>query len=170
MAGTALWTLRGDPMSFLAKALTLVVTFSTAAAALSALPWCVRAGWRGLWHLSKASSLRQVAKTALKALTRAELLEGPYRASKIVAERGKRDLVRCTLQDVTTRERSLFLDAMEEVLGLIDDGRYVMMRKSPLRLYFIRDSFGVPTEFAKQKESAEFFRRVWSRTIRSYTL
>jgi len=151
------------------RSLLLVLAIVSALTAIVALPRCIRALWRLLWHGPVASSLRQVGKALLKAMVRAELIETDIARLRVIARRleyGRRMrrpyVVACSLGGGSTRERSVFLEALQELLGPIEDPRYVLVRKSVLGWLARKDYHSVPRALGRNKETAEFFRKMWS--------
>ncbi len=147
------------------RAFLLLVAIFAAIAALAALPKCLKALWLFLWHGSVASSMRQVGKAVVRSLAQAEIIETNRWQLKVVAQRQEYGFVSCSLKGATTRERSVFLDAMQEVLGPIENPRYVLVRKTPLGWLMRKDYHEVPALLGKKKESAEYFRKMWARYV-----
>jgi hypothetical protein len=140
----------------------LVLAIAFALAAMAALPKCIKALWLFLWHGPVASSMRQIGKTVLKAMIQAELIETDFSQLRVIAQPLDGGFVGCSLKGGTTRERSLFLEALQELLGPIENPRYVLVRKSPLGWFVRKDYHPVPKALGKNKEAAEYFRKVWS--------
>ena len=147
------------------KASLLMLAVFAAAAALAALPKCLKALWLFLWHGSIASSMKQVGKAVVRSLAQAEVIETSPWQLKVVTHRQEYGFVSCSLKGATTRERSIFLEAMQEVLGPIENPRYVLVRKTPLGWFMRKDYHTVPTVLGKNKESAEYFRKMWARYV-----
>jgi hypothetical protein len=76
--------------------------------------------------------MKQIGKALVKSLIQAEVIETNPCQLKVVARQQEYGLVSCSLKGATTRERSIFLEALQEVLGPIENPRYVLVRKSPL--------------------------------------
>jgi superfamily II DNA or RNA helicase len=147
------------------KASLLMLAIFTAIAALAALPKCLKALWLLLWHGSVASSMKQIGKALVRALAQAEVIETNPWQLKVVTQRLELGFVSCSLHGATTRERSVFLEALQEVLGPIENPRYVLVRKTPLGWLMRKDYHAVPAPLAKNKESAEYFRKMWARYV-----
>jgi len=143
---------------------------ASALAALAALPKCLKALWLFLWHGPVASSMRQVGNAVFKAMAQAELFETRTAQLRITARRLDYGFVGCTLKGGTTRDRSIFLDALREVLGPVENPRYVLIRKSPLGWFTRKDYHTVPKVLGKNKETAEYFRKMWALRVGSAEL
>jgi len=144
------------------KTAVLILSIASALAAIASVPSCVRPLWRLLWHGSPASSIRQVGKALLKAKAQAGSIETNIARLRVVARRLDLGLVGCSLQGGSTRERSLFLEAMQELLGPVEDPRYVLIRRSSRGWFARKDYHSVPQVLGKNKEIAEDFRTMWS--------
>ena len=147
------------------RGMLILLAIAAAAAALAALPKCLKALWLCLRHGSIASSMKQIGKAVLKAMVQGELIETSLSQLKVVARPLDRGFVGCSLQGGTTRERSIFLDALQEVLGPIENPRYVLVRKSLLGWFLRKDYHTVPTALGRNKDLAEYFRKMWSRHV-----
>jgi len=70
--------------------------------------------------------------------------------------------VTCSLKGGTTRERSIFLEALQEILGPVENPRYLLVRKTPLGPLMRKDYHTVPKVLGRRKEWAEHFARMWA--------
>jgi superfamily II DNA or RNA helicase len=140
----------------------LLIAIFAAIAALAALPKCLKALWLFLKHGSVASSMKQIGKAILKSLIHAELIETSHWHLKVVARRHNYGSVGCYLKGGTARERSIFLEALQEVLGPIKNPRYVIVRKTPLGWLMRKDYHAVPLMLGKNKDTAEHLRKMWN--------
>jgi hypothetical protein len=155
-------SVEGQSQDVSGKRLLLVVAVAAALAALAAMPKCLKALWLFLRHGSVASSMKQIGKAVLKAMAYAELIETNLAQLRVVARRLDYGFVNCTLKGGTTRDRSIFLEALQEVLGPIENPRYVLVRKTPLGWLTRKDYHTVPKALGKNKEFAEHFRKMWA--------
>ena len=141
----------------------LLLAIAFLVAALVALPKCLKALWLTLRHGPVAGSMKQVAKALLKALAYAEVIETPLRKMDVRAEKHEYGVVACSLHGATTYEKSIFLDALQELLSGVDNPRYLMIRKSPLGPFMRKDYLAVPTLLGRNKELAQYFAAMWKR-------
>jgi hypothetical protein len=165
------------------RGLLILLAVATGAAALAALPKCLKALWLFLRHGSIASSMKQVGKAVLQAMVQGEVIGAAgrvpctdlhdtqrsnaawYAPYKVVTRPLDHGFVSCSLKGGTTRERSLFLDALQEVLGPIANPRYILVRKALLGRFVRKDYHAVPTTLGKNKDLAEYFRKMWARHV-----
>ncbi len=148
-----------------ASTLMLLLAVASAAAAVAALPSCAKALWLLLRHGRVASSMRQVGKALLASLAQVEAIKTRPAHIRIIAQDRAYGLVSCTLKGATTRERSVFLEALQELLAPVDNPRYILVRKTRLGSLVRRDYHAVPKLLARNKESAEHFARMWTRYV-----
>jgi hypothetical protein len=80
------------------RGLPLLLAIASAAAALAALPKCLKALWLCLRHGSVASSMKQIGKAVLKAMVRGELIETGISQLKVVTRPLDYGFVSCSLR------------------------------------------------------------------------
>jgi len=139
-------------------------------AAIVSLPSCLKALYLFAKHGPITSSIKQIGEALIRALIYAKLIKTPISKLNIVAESDKYGVVRCSLAGGTTYEKSLFIDALEEILGPIDNPRYLLVRKTYIGRLLRKDYHVVPQELARKKENAEYFMRMWSKYVGSTKL
>ena len=131
------------------KGFFLFLLFVSAIAAIATLPSFIRATWLLLRYGSVTGSLRQIGNALLKALYQTELIDTDLRQMKVKTEKLDELAVLCRLEGATTFEKSLFLDALGEILSPIENPRYLLVRKSKLGFLNRRDFHAVPTYVPK---------------------
>ncbi len=147
------------------RATLLLFGIAFAAGAVVALPKCLKAVYLFLRHGPVASSMKQIGKALVRALAHGGIIETDVSKLKVVTSRRKYGFVNCSLEGGTTRERSIFLDAMQEILGPIGNPRYILVRKTRLWRLLRRDYHVVPSVLGRNKELAEYFGRMWGRRV-----
>lgn len=136
---------------------------------LATLPALLRTAWIAFRHLPPDGSLRQIAAAVHEALVEArEVREVPGPAPVRVAELEDGTFA-VALAGATYRDSVVFADALEEVLGPIDNPRYLVTRTGG---WFRRreDVHAVPESLGARKELAEAFHRAWRRRLGPSTL
>jgi hypothetical protein len=147
------------------RGLLLLLAVASGFAAVAALPKFWKAVWLFVRHGPVASSMKQIGKALLKALVEAEAIETRSSQLRVIARRREYGFVTCSLKGGTTRERSVFLEALQELMSAIDNPRYVLVRKNPLGPLMRRDYHPVPKVLARRKELAEYFRKMWEKHV-----
>ncbi len=152
-------------LTVLAKNAFLLMGIAVIVAAIAALPKCTKALILFIKHGPIASSMKQIAKALLESMFHAKLIKTNIKKIKIVTNKSKRGLVNCSLKGAQTYEKYLFLDAMQEILGPIENQRYIMVRKTPLWKLTRKDYHVVPTMLGRKREFAEHFAAVWRQYV-----
>ncbi|MHC4476384.1 MAG: DEAD/DEAH box helicase family protein [Planctomycetota bacterium] len=152
---------RSYPLSGLLK----LVMVALIAGAVAALPKCLKALYLFARHGPVSSSIRVIGKALVRALAHAELVETDVSKLKVRSSRGEFGIVSCSLAGGTTYEKSLFLDAMQEILGPIANPRYIMVRKSRLLGFVRQDYHAVPQVLGRNKRFAEYFAKMWTKYV-----
>jgi len=101
----------------------------------------------------------------VRALAHAELVKSDIRRLKVVVTSHQYGVVSCSLKGGATYEKCLFLDSMQEILGPIGNSRYLMVRKMPLLRWIRKDYHVVPQARGRNKESAEYFNKMWAKYV-----
>jgi hypothetical protein len=83
----------------------------------------------------------------------------------VVARRLDYGLVGCSLKGGSTRERSIFLETLQELFKPVEDPRYVLIRRSSRGWFARKDYHSVPAALGRNKDTAEHFRKMWSLRI-----
>jgi superfamily II DNA or RNA helicase len=139
--------------------------------ALVALPKLAKATWLWIRNGSLESSLSQVGKTVLAGLYSANLISGfeaedaSIEARKTVS--GRIDIIAHGLSRASERA---VMQAMSEVLGPIQNPRYLLERRSWLGSFSRSDYHAIPSAIAARKEWAEDFHAAWRSNVGSSRL
>jgi superfamily II DNA or RNA helicase len=140
------------------------------AAAVVALPMCLKALWLFIRNAPVESNVRQISESLLKTLIYIEAIKSSESDLKIDAGNVGRGGFSCSLRGGTTYEKALFLEAFEEMIGPIDNPRYILVRKTPIGRMLREDYHTVPTIVASRKEFAEYFADMWSSRVGAMAL
>jgi len=134
-------------------------------AAVAGLPKCIKAVILFLKHAPVASSMKQIAKALLEAMFHAKLIKTSISNIKIVTNQNEHGRVNCSLKRAKTYEKYVFLDALQEILGPIENPRYIMVRKTPLWRLIRKDYHAVPTMLGRKRDFAEYFAAMWQKYV-----
>jgi superfamily II DNA or RNA helicase len=110
--------------------------------------------------------IQQIGNALLSALIR----EGSIHtaASKLRVDTSVNELgdIYCHLEGGTTFEKSIFINALQEVIGKVDNPRYVILRRSKLFRYIHQKDFhSVPELLGRNKRLAEYFKDQWESMV-----
>lgn len=128
-------------------------------------------GYKGLKALRLYLKYRDISKDMQNigtALLDALREEGIITTREAVAEASSDSdgAVYCHLQGGSTYEKSVFVNALQEIVAPVDNPRYVIVRQSLLRGRIKQEDFhAVPEILGKKKSSAENFRRKWEHRV-----
>lgn len=132
------------------------------AAALASLPRLVQSAWLLFRNGSLETSLAQVGRVVIGGLNHAGVL------SKLECETAalqlRRDLtgrVDIAVLGVSRAAERAFIGAMSEILGPVQNPRYLLERRSWLGWRMRSDYHAVPAVIARSKGGAERFHRSW---------
>lgn len=141
-----------------------------AAAAVAAVPMCLKALWLFIRNAPVESNVRQIGEALLKTLIYMKAVKTKESDLKIDAVQVGAGVFSCSLDGGTTYEKSVYLDAFEEIVGPIENPRYILVRKTPLGRFLRQDYHTVPAIIATKKEYAEYFANMWSWRVGSMKL
>ena len=167
-ATAGVWALRDvGSLATLATIAGAVVGTAT----LATLPRLFRAA-RLVWRNGTLEgSLRQVGETVLHALARAglvaedELAEAQFEVRGSID--GRRDVV---VHGVARKSERLVMEAIAELLGPVQNPRYLLVRTSRLGWRRRTDYHAVPAALAAKRRSAELFAAEWRARVGSSRL
>jgi superfamily II DNA or RNA helicase len=134
------------------------------------LPPTLKAIWLFIRHGSVESSLRQVGLAVARTLTAIGAIKTPFSTLRVYGGRGEAGTAFCWLSRATVEEEALFSRALREVLGVVENPRYLLGRKSRLLGLNRQDFHPVPEIMGKKKDGAEFFCKMWNRYVGSASL
>ena len=151
--------------TFGAQPLTVLLAGAATAGALASTPKLFRALRLGLRNGTVENSLLEVGNTILFAMREAGMISEEEYTDAGVRVENSLDGTRSVFLDGLSRSHDIAaMDAMEELLGPIENPRYLLVRKGGL---FRRgkDFHAIPTIFAGRKDTANCFAAEWSRRI-----
>lgn len=167
-AAASAWQLRGvESLGDLPGLLTTAAGVAT----LATVPRLYRAA-RLLWRNGTLEgSLEQVGEAVLQALAAAKLIDQAELEQARFEVRGaidgRRDVV---VLGVTRKTERLVMEAIAEVLGPVQNPRYLLVRSSRLGWRRRTDYHAVPTVLGAKKNAAELFAAEWRRRVGSSRL
>ena len=109
-----------------------------------------------------AKDINNIANALLVSLVKAGAINTDIEALSVVAEKDETGSIFCRLDGGTTYEKSVFINALIEIINPLNNPRYLIIRKSML-LYLIRqkDYHAVPEVIGRKKNLAEYFTGQW---------
>jgi superfamily II DNA or RNA helicase len=129
-------------------------------------PTTIKAIWLFIKHGPVKSSMKQIGIAILKTLCESEEITTEYNQMRVVVEEQEYGIVLCHIEGGKNRERSIYLQALQETLNPIENPRYLLVRKSALwNLFTRKDYHAVPSLIGSRKEYAEFFAKMWNKYV-----
>ena len=144
--------------------LTLSVVFF-GATFLYSLPKLIRAVLLWVRHGSLERSLAQVGALLVASLHYAGVLSQDEERYAIVIRPSVTGRFEIIIDGATRAEERVFLDALAELLGPVQNPRYLLVRESSIGRMRRTDYHGVPAVLGARKDLAEHFHRQWQRRI-----
>lgn len=150
----------------------IMLKFAAGAGMIVALPMLFKALWLLLLHGRIETSMKQISEALLKTLVKTGAIKTNIDKLEIQAEEGKyvKGSVICSLKGGTSYEKSLFLDSLHQILNIVDNPRYILIRNTPLFKLIRKDYHPVPEIIGTKKEYAEFFAKMWTKYVGSMKL
>jgi hypothetical protein len=138
----------------------IVVLLLMLGAFLWALPKTFRAFLTSIRHLPVDGSIKQIGVALLDALYETDLIQTERRRLKVITKEQQGEW-QIYLAGATYYEQCVFSDALNEILGPIENPRYLITRRRGLR----KDYHSVPTVLGINKDRASAFHRRWNRRV-----
>lgn len=132
---------------------------------LVALPFFIRSAWIYLRYGPVEGSLRQISEAILRTLTFLDLIKTDPSKLGVTTSTTREGWVSCYLEGGSSFEKTLFLDALQQVLGPIENPRYLISRNSTVFAFARNDFHAVPEIAAERKEKAEYFQKMWKKYV-----
>lgn len=143
----------------------LLLGLSLVIAMVYAAPKLLKALYLLIRNGSIEGSMKQVGWAVIKTLQYMELIKTNPRNLKIETASDKMGVAYCRIDGATNIEKRHFLEAMKEVLGPIENPRYLLVRRSHLGNISRIDYHSVPRAVGKSKKHASFFHKKWNRYV-----
>jgi superfamily II DNA or RNA helicase len=129
-------------------------------------PTTLKAVYLFIKHGPVQSSLKQIGAAILKTLCHIGEMSTDYMKMRVVVEEGEYGEVFCRMDGGSNREKSVYLQALQELLNPIENPRYLLIRKSTWWNRFTRkDYHAVPAVIGAKKEYAEYFADMWAKYV-----
>ncbi|VVT20125.1 DEAD/DEAH box helicase family protein [Erythrobacter sp. EC-HK427] len=127
----------------------------------------------GLWNSARLwlrngtleRRLRQVAEVLVEGLARVGALSRPASAYTIRVEESLKGKRAVTIEGGTRADGHAFVGAFAELLGPVENPRYILKREDKALGFHRIDYHTVPQALAKRKEDAEDFLALWTHRI-----
>jgi hypothetical protein len=139
-----------------------ILTGGAAVAFIWTMPRFVRLIWLALRFLPVDGSLQQIGRALRDALCATDLLPGPTKRYPVRCENLGGGQFALSLGNADFYEQSLYADCLNELLGPVENPRYLLTRGDGGRR---RDYHAVPTPLGVRKSLATTFHRIWCKRL-----
>ncbi|MFW5854136.1 MAG: DEAD/DEAH box helicase family protein [Thermodesulfobacteriota bacterium] len=129
------------------------------------LPATVRAACAWFRFGADAAGLRCIGQAVLDTLIHLGHIRQTAESTQVCVHKEPDGGIACRLQGGSTFEKSLFLDALQEVIGPVENPRYLIRLDRKRVGKRVEDFFAVPRLIARKKASALFFRNRWRKHL-----
>lgn len=147
--------------SFELHQILLILCFVCLGAVIYKLPKTIAIIKTFLKHLPVDGSVKQIGYALADALCRSGMIKTERRRMNVNTIERFDGTVVVSLSGGTFYESSLFADCMAEILGPIDNPRYMLVREGDIYGQNRDDFHAVPIRFAVKKELAQLFFESW---------
>lgn len=113
-----------------------------------------------------AKDFRQIGTVLLNSLIKANVIHTDKSKLAVIATVDRSGAVYCHLEGGTTYDRSIFINALLEIVSPIDNPRYVIVRRNRF-MFFMKqkDYHSVPEILGRNKNLAEYFKDQWEEWV-----
>ncbi len=118
-----------------------------------------------------AKDIQNIGYALLHSLKKAGVIHTDISKLSVKASRNEYGCVYCHLDGGTTFEKSIFIKSLHEIIGKVDNPRYVIIRKSKILVFLKQYDFhSVPDLLGKNKTLAEYLATQWQQLVGSCEL
>ena len=118
-----------------------------------------------------SKDIQQIGEALLESLIKLGAIHTDAPKLSVISDIDDYGAIYCHLEGGTTYEKSLFIKSLQEIIGTVDNPRYVIIRKSFfLNVFSQKDYHSVPDNIGRKKQFAEYFERQWTRFVGSCQL
>jgi hypothetical protein len=118
-----------------------------------------------------SKDIHQIGDALLHSLIKVGNVLTDYSELKVATEVNSFGVIYCHLEGGTTFEKSTFIKSLQEIIGPVDNPRYVIIRKSVfLKVLSQKDYHSLPESLGRKKQFAEYFERQWRNIVGSCEL
>lgn len=113
-----------------------------------------------------AKDIYQIGNGLLYSLIKARAIQTDISELKVETSIDALGSVFCHLEGGTTYDKSIFINALQEIIAPIDNPRYVIIRKNRFMLFAKqKDYHAVPDIIGKNKNQAVYFKNQWEKLV-----
>jgi superfamily II DNA or RNA helicase len=130
-----------------------------------ALPYFIKSAWLYFRYGPIESNVKQIGEAIFRTLVFLNLIKTDPAKLAVTTSTNQQGWITCYLEGGSSFEKTLFLDAFQQVLGPIENPRYMLTRNSTLVAFARIDYHAVPDIIAEKKDRAEYFIKMWKKYV-----
>ncbi len=112
-----------------------------------------------------SKDIKQIAEALLESLSKQGSIKTNWDSLKVEVSQDAQGTVSCYLQGASIAEQSIFINALSEVVGVIDNPRYIIVRQSRFFKKMRSDYHAVPSLLGVNKTLAGAFEKNWREKV-----
>lgn len=137
---------------------------------LSGLVACGKPTWKALklyrHYRDISKDIKQIGEALLQSLIREGSIKKDPINMYVEAYSDRKGAVYCYLRGGSTFEQAIFVETLQEIVNVIDNPRYIIIRKSDLLgIFQKRDYHSVPDILGRNKQNANHFLQQWKQHV-----
>lgn len=109
--------------------------------------------------------LNLLAEVVLNGLIHERIIRTSFEKLRIVSSSNKNETAFCYLEGGSQYENAQFIQTLQELVSQVDNPRYLLKHSKNSFLLKKDQYYPIPENFARNKNSAEFFRKTWDKII-----
>ncbi|SMC76640.1 DEAD/DEAH box helicase family protein [Moheibacter sediminis] len=118
-----------------------------------------------------SKDIHQIGEALKNSLIRCGSLHTETSKIKVITSQDEHGAVFCHLEGGSTYDKSVFTNALYEIVSPIDNPRYIIVRKSRFKGFIKQtDYHAVPEILGRKKNRAEYFATQWGSLVGNYFL
>lgn len=113
-----------------------------------------------------SKDIQQIGEALLESLIHTGTIHTDREKLTVFSEVDDFGAIYCRLKGGTTYEKSAFIKSLQEIIGTVENPRYVIIRKSFfLNVFSQNDYHSVPEILGRKKQFAQHFKQQWARLV-----
>lgn len=130
-----------------------------------AAPFFIKSAWLYFRYGPIEGSVKQIGEAIFRTLVLLNFIKTNPAKMAVTTSTNKQGWIACYLEGGSSFEKTLFLDALQQVLGPIDNPRYILTRNSTIFVFVGVDYHAVPDIIGEKKDQTECFTKMWKKYV-----
>ncbi len=113
---------------------------------------------------------KTIGTALLNTLVNLELISTPKHHMIVATEKDQFGSVYCHLEGASMYEKSIFSDCLSELLGPVDNPKYIIVQENEKALFTKREHYPIPEVISKNAKQAKVLEHYWKQHVGDCTL